>query len=393
MTAIEGGYLTEIELTRRGGAALPVEVVAVTKEGEEIAQIWDAQAPEGTIKIESTSPVKGVKIDPRELTPDVNRLDNFYPMKLRVITTGKRDLPLDAYLLRFNPTTQILEGGTLWHRWWLGQGVGAFAIYNGRGSITRGLVDLRPLDEYGTIAGELELTMTGFSNPKVGSAARFWEPTDRWSFSIGRILDPTIGKGINYLGITWTRSEAMRDLYTTELSLVGYPLEFGRLSLRSRHLFRLMPHLYLSEEISLGLGYRLPGPFQFALDELHSFYERADKGRWEKRRYPGNAKLYSRFSLSFPVRREMDYDLANLAVLDEVREALFIEGGWTWERLEDLDFRGLKLEMGLEGRLTGRTLGGLFPFEITIGFAYPLLGIEPENRRGQIYLGVQLPLI
>jgi len=395
ITPINGGYRAEIALARRGGAALPVEVVAVTAEGEEIVRVWDAQAPEGTIRIESRSPVKSVKVDPEELTPDVNRLDNFYPMKLRVITTGKRDLPLDAYLLRFDPATQILEGGTLWHRWWLGQGVGAFAVRGGRGSLTRGLVDLRPLGEYGTIVGELELTLTGFSNPPVGSPAKFWEPTDRWSFSIRRMLDPTDGRGINYLGLTWTRSEAVRDLYTTELSLVGYPLEprFGRLSLRSRHLFRLMPHLYLAEEINLGLGYRLPGPLQFALDELHSFYGRTDEGRWEKRRYPGNAKLYGRFSLSLPVRREMDYDLANLAVIDEVRETLFIAGGWTGKGPTDLSFRGLRLEAGLEGRFAGRTLGGLFPFAITLGFAYPLAGIEPENRRGQVYLGVQLPSI
>ncbi|MFQ6090151.1 MAG: hypothetical protein ACE5LD_01740, partial [Candidatus Bipolaricaulia bacterium] len=404
--ARDGQYSTEISLTKRGGASLPVEVIAVTEGGEEIKRMWDAKKTEEAMKIESGSQEKEVRVDPRELTPDVNRLDNFYPPKLRVITTGRNDLPLDAYLLRFDPATQTLEGGTLWHRWLLGQGIGAFAVYNGRGSTARGYLDLRPLDKYGTIAGELELDLTRFSNPEVGSPAKFWEPTDWLRFSVGRTLDTAQGsareitadrdisraKGINYLGITWLRSEAIGDRYSFSAELLGYPFQFARLSLGSWHRFRLMPHLYLEEEVMLGLGYNLAQPFRFDLDELKSFY-RKEGEEWLKEGFPGEVKLAGRLALSLPVRRELDYDLANLAVIDEVVETVFLAGGQTWEGLEGLDFGGLKLEAGVEAAFLGRTLGGLFPINFTVGFAYPLLGVEPENRRGQIYLGVQLPLL
>ena len=388
-----GKFLNRIYLFRHGEAVLPVELKAVTEAGKDIEQTWDGREKEHVLELKTASPIKEVELDPEEMIPDADRLNNFYPIKLRVITTGKNDLPLDAYLLRFDPTTQTLEGGTLWQRWLLGQGVGAFAIYLGRGSTFRGYLDLSGLDLYGTVAGELELNLTGYSNPPVGSPARYWEPTDQVSLVSGRTIDRTVGKGVNYLEASWTRSEMVRDHYSTEFSLLGYPFKFGRLSLRSQRRFRPIPHLYLDEEVRLGLGASLPRPFQFTLDELHSFYRKTEKGKWEKEHFPGNIKLSGQFSLSFPAKREMDYDLANLAVLDEVREALFLTWGQTWEGLEDIDFTSLKLEVGLEATTSGRTLGGLFPFSITVGFAYPLLGIEPEGQRGWGYIRVQLPLL
>lgn len=88
----------------------------------------------------------------------------------------------------------------------------------------------------------------------------------------------------------------------------------------------------------------------------------------------------------------MDYDLANVAVLDEFEGSFFLAFGQTWERLENLDLKELRLEVGAESRVAGRTLGGLFPLNITFGFAYPLLGLEPENRQARLYLELQLPL-
>lgn len=389
--AKDGRYLTKVELVRRGGAALPVEVVVRTSAGEELKQIWDAEGSEGVIEFESSSPIRRVQVDPEELTPDVNRLDNSYPMKFRVITTGKNDLPLDAYLLRFDPAAQTIEGGTLWHRWLLGQGFGAFVVYLGRGTFIRGHLDLRPVDQFGTITGALELQQTFFSHPEVGLPAKFWEPTDRLKIAAGRVLDPEPGRGVNYLSLAWTRRETIQDLYSFSAELLGYlDLSFGRLSLESWRRFRLAPHLYLEEEVKLGLGYNLPGPFRFDLGELKSFYRREGE-EWLKEGFPGNVKLSGRLALSFPLRREMDYDLAGLAVIDDVREEFFLSFGQTWEGLTGLNFAELKLEIGAEGQLIGRTLGGLFPVSGAIGLAYPLLGASPEARRVQIYIELQLP--
>ncbi|MGQ9478226.1 MAG: M1 family aminopeptidase [Candidatus Bipolaricaulia bacterium] len=386
-------YLTRIELVRRGGGALPVEVVALTEAGERLQQSWGATEPKGVLEFESSSPVKEVQVDPQELTPDVNRLNNFYPRRFRVITTGKNDLPLDAYLLRFDPASQTVEGGTLWHRWLLGQGVGAFAVYLGRGALVQGHLDLRPLDQFGTITGEIELELVGFSNPKVGSPAKYWEPTDLWQLATGRTINQETGAGINYLGLGWTKSESIRELSSLSIeALVGYPFSFGRLSLTSWRRFRLAPHLYLDEEAILGLGYNLVQPFRFDLEELKSFY-RKEGAKWVKASFPGNVKLAGQLALSLPVKREMDYDLAGLAVIDELQARLFLTFGGTWEGLANLNLSELKLEVGTEEAFNGRTLGGLFPLSFTLGYAYPLLGAPAEERRGRFYLEFELPLL
>lgn len=388
----EGAYLTRVELVRRGGAALPVEVAALTEGGERLQKVWEASEPEGAVEFESTSPVKEVQVDPQELTPDVNRLDNFYPMRFRVITTGRNDLPLDAYLLRFDPASQTVEGGTLWHRWLIGQGVGAFAVYLGRGALIRGYLDLRPLDEFGTITGEIELELVDFSNPPVGSPAKYWEPTTSWRLATGRALDQEAGKGVNYLGLGWTKSESIRKLSSLSIEALGYPFSFGRLAISSQRRARLAPNIYLDGAVTLGVGCNLPQPFRFDLGELRSFYRREGE-KWVKESFPGNVKLAGELALSLPLRREMDYDLAGLAVIDELRGRAFLAFGQTWEGLGQLDLSGLKLEVGTEEVLSGRTLGGLFPISFTIGYAYPLLGAPPEAQRGRLYLELELPFM
>jgi hypothetical protein len=388
----DGAYLTRVKLVRRGGAALPVEVLALTESGERLRKTWEAAEPEGTIEFSSPSPVKEVQVDPKELTPDVNRLDNFYPMRFRVITTGKNDLPLDAYLLRFDPASQTVEGGTLWHRWLIGQGFGAFAIYLGRGALARGYLDLRPLDEFGAIAGEIELELVGFSNPPVGSPAKYWEATDSWRLVSGRAIDQEAGAPVNYLGLGWTRSESIRRLSSLSVEALGYPFTFGRLAFTSWRRARLAPNIYLDGQVTLGLGYSLPGPFRFDLAELQSFYEQVE-GKWVKASFPGDVKLAGQLALSLPIKREMDYDLANLAVIDELRGRLFLTFGQTWEGMSALDLSGLKLEVGTEEVFNGRTFGGLFPVSFTLGYAYPLLGVPPEERRGRFYLEFELPFL
>jgi hypothetical protein len=58
-----------------------------------------------------------------------------------------------------------------------------------------------------------------------------------------------------------------------------------------------------------------------------------------------------------------------------------------------LDLSGLKLEVGTEEVFNGRTFGGLFPVSFTLGYAYPLLGVPPEERRGRFYLEFELPFL
>jgi len=77
----DGRFETEIQLLRQGSGSMPVEVVAITEEGQKILHTWTGEEVTYTLSIESTSPIRQVQVDPHELTPDVNRFDNFYPRK------------------------------------------------------------------------------------------------------------------------------------------------------------------------------------------------------------------------------------------------------------------------------------------------------------------------
>lgn len=386
-----GKFSNEIQLFRRGEVEMPVEVVAATEDGEEIELLWAADKPADVLIVESESPVSEVRVDPLEMTPDVNRLNNYYPVKLRIITTGRNDLPLDAYLIRFDPTTQMLEGGFLTdHRWLIGGGIVALVIDTGRDSSLDMILGFKEWDIY----GEMGLNFTRFTNPPVGSPSKFWEASERFRLSITRDLPQ--GSPVNYLGFDYRWSESISDLSSSYLSLRLASTDSAGLSLGRSKLSRILPNLYLSEEVELGLGFNLPETLKFNLTELRSFdsnNKHNDRHEVQEYPYPGNIKLLSKISLTLPLRREMDYNIASLALLDEIDETLFAIVGDTWESLKEVSFDDFKVEIGFEFTLKSRTLGGLFPLNARVGFAYPLVGIEEEAQQGKLYIELQVPLL
>jgi len=91
---------------------------------------------------------------------------------------------------------------------------------------------------------------------------------------------------------------------------------------------------------------------------------------WKRTSFPGSYKLFSRLNLDFPISTKENYYIGNLALISEVRQGIFLSAGNTWDDFSELEFTDFKYEGGLELRLSGNTLGGLFPFDLTFGYAY-----------------------
>jgi len=402
----DGTYEHIVYLFRRGELRLPVEVVAVPRSGEQQRQVWkvEDQAERSYVMVFATEgPLKRVELDPKGMTPDIDRLNNYYVTgepalfnrKLLFIPTGENALPLDAYLIRFNPIGQMLEGGYLLdHRWWLGSGFVAFVKDLGRGS---SLSAAAGFTEEGLI-GQITWQKTFYSHPELGLMGKFWEATDKLELSFIHIRDKTgspagglgnAGRVVNVLGMRWLHQELLTRRIAWWVALLNDPAAFTRIELGGWKGLRIAPHIELSGRLSFGWGEGELGTFGFDLRELVSL----DKAPGHP--FAGNVKLLGALELRLPLKRQLGYSLLGVAMLHRIDERFFLRFGKTWERLEELGQSSLgemKAEIGFELSFKGRTLGGLFPWELKLGIVYPISKPAEGKRVFKQYISFWTPL-
>ncbi|MBI3660417.1 hypothetical protein HY230_08110 [Candidatus Acetothermia bacterium] len=399
----ESKYKTTVHLFRNGELKIPAEVVAITDSDDETSQIWKAEKAKEDIAFETSKPVKEVRVDPKSWLPDINRLNNNSPTRTKIITTGDNDLPIDAYLLKLNPVTQTVEGGYLLdHRWVAGNGYVAGIINFGRGMLAQAALALSE----GQLIGQLGMTMARYQHPDIGIRGTFWEPTDQFQFSVARLLDssqnPLRGLPVVFGGVDYQRSESTRHVYALGVSLrEGFyccqgdstnPQYFTALRLSAATLFKIWANVNLQLYVTMGLGWDTPGMFRFGLGELNSFYRSTPDGKLQKLYFPGSFKVLGRAAISFPARRELQYYLLNLAMVDRVDMNLFVTAGQTGDKLDDLkDLKDLKIEAGAAATIEGEAISGLIPVSLTIGLAFPVQGAESDQRRPRLFVGANLP--
>ncbi len=382
------GYVNKIHLIHQGQIDYPVPVVAVTKDGQSSEITWDPQVGE-VITLETEEPISEVKVDPKSMFLDVNRLNNYYPRKFKIITNGKNALPLDSYLMKFDPFTQTLQGGFLWHSWLIGNNWAAFTQYLSRGFSITGIIGTNGRN----LLGRLTMDIARYSHPSTGSPATYWEPSTEYQLSFTR--DLTGDQGItNYLSFDFKRQETINYNYTTNAELLVDPFSFSRFTLAGVSKIRILPNISVDTGIKLGFSFgRLPRSLEFTLDELESFGRWIDKYTWKPYLFPGEAKLFGKLSLSFPLQREMGYYVANLAKIDTVEGVFFLKAGYTGYRLSDFSLDDLKTEIGTEFNLAGTSFGGLFSVNLRVGYAYPLTGMEESAKAGVPYISFEIPFL
>ncbi len=402
-----GRYKYKIHLFRDGQIRMPVEIVAKSQDDVLQSATWqlaDQTNQEFVIELETDSAAKEIGIDPQSLTPDIDRLNNYYVLdglsffnrKVDLNTTGRNALPLDAYMVKINPFSQYLEGGYLLdHRWLIGNGLIGFAKNYGRGSTIRVLGAFTPAG----ILGELTLSKTFFSHPVTGFTGRFWEPTDQLQVSFSRQSDSSgspffdrrseaTGKLFNILSLIWIHQEQIAKSFAWWFRAVDDPASFVRLDGGIWQSFRVGPGISLETELTAGWGEGLTGIFRYHLGALGAYA--AAPG------YPfiGMAYFSGKISLNLPFQREMGYNLLNAAVLHQLDERFFVEFGNVFEDPVEIGsglLEDLRLQIGFEASLSGRTFGGLFPWEVRIGVIYPVTNIDPDQRILRQYFEISTP--
>ncbi len=374
-------YVIRVYLERKGPAGLPATVVALTESGQEFTYSYASEQPQEIWEFHSPQPIKETRLDPQSLVPDVNRLNNYYPRRTRVITNGDNDMPIDAYLIRLNPTTQTVEGGFLNdHRWVLSNGYIAGMLNLGRGSLVTAA-----LSTMGDIFGFLSLSWLNFAQPDVGYRGVFWIPQERFSLTVARLADMPEGpKGpivpVAFVGADYQRSDSLKWLYGLGLSL-RQGFDFTQLAAAGIKRLRLWPNLYLDMGGTVGLGFNTRGGFLFDLSALSSYrdmpgFPYADRFRW---------LLYA--EVFFPLQRALHYSVLNLGLLDQIDFGIYLLAGRTAPALDTLwRTTGAKVEVGAEVRLQGRALSGLLPITLLIRLGYAT--VDNSDSRVHISIGV-----
>ena len=405
----DGSYRNEITLGRQGALRMPVRVEATTRAGGTQTSTWElADQSDGphVMSVRTDSPITKVEVDPDQMAPDVRRLNNVYERngfpfthrQVELIATGENAQPLDAYLIRANPTQQVIEGGYLLdHQWMIGQNAVQVVKNMGRGETVGALAAL--LEGYGII-GQLSWTQTFYDQPETGQQGQRWVPTDSVQLSLLRRPDSTgqpsqdeklgaSGENVTLFGVDWTHQESVTNLLSWNASLWVNPSAFTRAEFSIGRRLRLAPNLHATEQLTLGWGSDELGVFGFTLGELRSHAD------YDAYPYPGRMKAMGALALDLPFRRDMEYNLLNVGMLHRVDHRLYARVGKTWtdpSQIARTALADLKAEIGGELTLSGSTLGGLFGWDVTIGLAFPISEVGAESTPGmKQYVQISTP--
>lgn len=434
------GFETDVQLIKRGQARYPVTVRVTTEDGETVDQTWEADSEEGTLTFSTATPVVSVAVDPMEMMPDVDRFNNFEPRKIEVSYGGDPDFPLDAYSIRITNTgIQGLFG--LKHQWSVNliprfeaaleaeeadedqdsdhdedadeasfhllngdddhdhdeeenerllgdnrlylDGVAVFNMFLDRGLTAGGVLTMTGLDVEAThpdpdFDGNLGLNLTLFEQPQLGQPGKTWVPANIFRFSVGmlgKLSDP-----IGYVGVDFTRSDQIKLNMVNQLSVrAGFHNDnpFVRGSWNGTKRTRIMHNTYLDTAITLGSGLdSLPERMRFSLNELQGFTES----------FSGDIKAFGRLALALPPRRDINFSLLNLALLENLTLSGFVQGGDIWHYDEAIDFSDPKVEAGLQLQIDLSLPVGI-PLSLSVGYAYPIMGAE-EDAMGQVFFSL-----
>lgn len=389
----EGEYLNEIIVTKKGTLITPVKLKATLSSGTTITKTITLESNRRSILLKKPEKVEKATVDPNGAVMDVNRLNNHYPRKVDVSLGGNR-LPLDAYFVMVGPGT--ITGRTP-NRAILSIGPGLSS--QGRLKLNRNLTisggfsaKVNKLSELDitNIHGWFQSSFDFWSNPDTGYAGKYWLQNSSLDLQYERF--PGDGeRTYNLFGIRGNLSQSIEKNGSLSLGSTFTLGGTAKFSISASETERILPNIYLNFSANLGLSPSdLPDLLKFNLPELKSYGEWKERRFvppvWQKYSYPGNYKLFSKISLEFPISTDDKYYLGNLALITQVKQRFFVSGGDTWNSPDDISLEGFKYEGGAELAVEGKTLGGLFPFDLVFGYAYH------GQDKGKPYFNISLNL-
>ncbi len=368
-----GKYTSRVTLTKAGSLVAPVDLRVTFNSGETVEKTYEFGSETKTVEFVKETRATKATIDPNSEVMDTNRLNNHYPRKVEV-SFGENKLPLDAYFIMVGPGT--ITGRTPnRYAWSIGPG-----IAQGRLNLNRNLTlsggasvtgrKITDLNFGGWVGADIDL----WSSPKTGYAGNYLVQDRSLNLRFERVSGKT-DRAYNLFGIGGSISRnlaADRRLdFQSTFSLSGE----SKFSLNAKEAERLFPGIYLNFATEVGFSPgELPDLLKFDLPELKSYGRVPEGGSsfadWKRYRYPGNYKLFSRLSLGFPISSSGRYFLGSLALITDIRQSFFLSAGNTWDQLDEVGLENFKYEGGTEVSVSGKTLGGLIPFDLAVGYAY-----------------------
>jgi len=384
----EDRYLNRIKIFRRGSLKAPVELRLTGTEGQTASRVIELQNQRKEIEWNTRFPVEQVALDPGEFVMDHDRINNYYPRKVK-FAVGENVLPLDSYLIRINPTS--VSGSVPYgHSWQLGTGfvqgslkLNKYWSLGGMVELSGGLLE----EEKPKVEGTLSVARNIWSEPEVGIPGDYWYSRGSAGLLFRREVEEE--KGYNYGGLNWNFTSGPGANRSLKGELIGSPKGVTRLNLKTEETTRLASDLYLDLELSLGLsGGELPPFLKFELDELRSYGSWEEDSfagaKWVPSTFPGDGKLYTRLGLRFPLSRDGHFFLGNLALIKGLWSSFWVAAGDSWNSWRGLNLEDYKWESGVELQVSGSTLGGLIPLQVTLGYAYH--GVD--RGHGYLELGI-----
>lgn len=369
----DGEYVNEITLTKEGSLTVPVDLRATLSSGDTVSRRVTLESGRKKVTLVEPEKVKKATVDPDSEVMDTNRLNNHYPRKVEV-SFGENRLPLDAYFIMVgagtvagrtpNEYAWAIGPGSVQGKWNPNRNLTASGGFSVSGE------KLTDLDFGGWLEGNFDF----WSTPATGYAGSYRAQDRSLDLRLERFQDNS-GRTFNLLGLGGTVSETVAEnrklSFQSAFSLSGDT----KLSLSAEETERFLPGIYLDLSASVGLSPGdLPDVLKFDLPELKSYGKRPEGAtspfNWKRYSYPGNYKLFSKVSLGFPLQKDEKYYLGSLALVTDVRQDFFLSAGDTWDTLEGVGPDTVKYEGGTELSVKGKTLGGLIPFDLAIGYAY-----------------------
>jgi hypothetical protein len=369
----DDSYLSKVTLTKSGSLVAPVELRVTFSSGKTVKKTLKLESESKIVEFEKPTSATKATVDPNSEVMDTNRLNNHYPRKVEV-SFGKNRLPLDAYFIMIGPGT--ITGRTPnRYAWSIGPGVVQGRLNLGRnlslsGGATLTGQKITDLDLNGWVGADIDL----WSSPKIGRAGKYMIQDRSLKLRFERVTGKD-DSTYNLFGIGGSLSQkvtANRQLdFQSTLSLGGS----AKFSVSGRETERLFPGTYLNFSTNIGFSPgELPSLLKFDLPELKSYGRVPEGGSgiadWKRYQYPGNYKLFSRVSFGFPVASNERYYLGSLALVTDIRQSFFLSAGDTWDKLNEIGIKNFKYEGGTEVSISGKTLGGLIPFDLAVGYAY-----------------------
>lgn len=359
-------HVTQVHVMRTGTGAMPVTLEVRGPHGETASEVWDAEESHATIVFHTAFEVRQAVLDPSHQVLDTDRLNNTWPRKF-VVTLSRNDLPLDAYLVQLDLSS---EGFTISYLDRFGWGIYPEAlavtgwVRHSRQWAVSGWGALR-----GTLVGALSLTHYLWATPNLGSPGTFWEPVGELALTISRRPAWAIGADLGW-------RQTLTRTHSGGLSLLWLPGVGWRGQLTHTQLVGLFPHTYLGLSVHAGLASDMLPPS--LLPALTEFRTLRDEHRPRDER-----KFMFSLGVWLPPLRP-DYSMGGAALVTEVRPRLYASWARLWKEGEREKIIPPFAEVGVEALVQIEALGGLMGFTTVIGIGWSL---SPRGE-GIFYIGI-----